>query len=148
MDRVRIQVLKRLTNARLPLRAFVDDAGADLFAAVKMSRRGDVLMYDTGLTFDIPPGWCLEVVPRSSVTKKRGLVLANSPGVIDSGYEGTVKVAFRIVSEDFEEYDVGDRIAQVMLRRVPQVEWIEIRDADDLIYGNGRGWGGFGSSGS
>jgi dUTP pyrophosphatase len=133
-------------HAVLPRRAREADAGLDLSAAeeahVKPGRR---TMVPTGLSVEIPEGHAGLVLPRSGLASRRGLTLANAPGLIDAGYRGEIVCA--VVNLDPSE-DVhvaaGDRIAQLVIVQVPDAEpvWAhELRASE-------RGTGGFGSSGT
>ena len=101
------------------------------------------MTYDTGIAFEIPKDYVGLVFPRSSVFKKT-LILKNSVGVIDSGYRGTIQVKFSSLRESNVIYDVGDRVAQIMIIPRPSVELEEVDELSDST----RGTGGFGSTGS
>lgn len=135
--KVKIRRLKE--DAVLPRYACVGDAGADVVAISK--RVTDKFVeYGTGLAFEIPESYVMLIFPRSSVSKK-DLVLANSVGVLDSGYRGELFIRFQKFGED--EYEVGDRVAQVMILPYPKVEFEE----GEILSDTDRGDGGFGSSG-
>ena len=118
---------------------FNNDEWMDLVAVSKRVTEKFV-EYGTGLSFEIPLGYVGLIFPRSSVSNK-DLVLANSVGVVDSGYRGEFLVRFKKLGN--EEYEVGDRIAQVVIMKLPE---IEIEEAVELS-SSARGEGGFGSSG-
>ncbi len=121
------------------------DAGADLYAAEDVSlESGTRAAVPTGIAVAIPEGYAGLVLPRSGRALKEGLGLANSPGLIDSGYRGEVKVV--VVNLDANSpIDIrrGDKIAQLVIQEVERGEWVVV---DDLP-GSPRGEGGFGSSG-
>ena len=96
----------------------------------------------TGLTIELPPGYEGQVRPRSGLALKHAITVPNSPGTVDPGYRGELRVI--LVNLGTEPYTVnaGDRIAQLVIARYEAVEWIE----GDLA-GSQRGAGGFGSSG-
>jgi dUTP pyrophosphatase len=99
----------------------------------------------TGLAIALPDGYAGFVQPRSGLAASRGITVVNSPGLIDSGYRGEVKVV--LLNTDREATFVaepGDRIAQLVVLAVPQVELVEV----DRLPGSSRGSGGFGSTGS
>ncbi len=98
--------------------------------------------YGTGLAIQIPKGYEAQIRPRSSISKK-SLVLINSPGTIDSDYTGELIVRFKVVDARNEIYNVGDRIAQLVIVPVPKVEFVEVQELDSTE----RGSGGFGSTG-
>lgn len=124
-----------------PTRAHKDDAGLDLRAAESVwIAYGCLCMVDTGTAVDIPKGHVGLLVARSSLCKK-GLMLANGVGIIDSGYHGTIKVPLLGVSADGIE--AGERIAQLVIVPIADVEPVEVEEFED----SERGEGGFGSTG-
>jgi len=129
----------------LPATAHNGDAGVDLYArenAMIPAKGGRVLM-PTGLAIAIPLGFAGFVVPRSGLALKHGITLVNTPGIIDSGYRGELKVVM-INTDPTVDYVVtrGDRIAQILIQRIETIEWNEVDNLD----GEDRG-GGFGHSG-
>lgn len=120
------------------------DAGADLVAtSIDMSRYGQVV-YGTGLAVEIPEGMVGLVFPRSSV-RNYDLSMSNSVGVIDSGYRGEIMATFNMKnpSESQEIYQVGDRIAQLVIVPVPLITYAETQELSETA----RGEGGHGSTG-
>ena len=115
--------------------------GAAAFDLVAVSRRGQV--FDTGLAFEIPPGYAMFVYSRSGMGFNENTRLSNCVGVIDSDYRGEVKV--KLARDDGRMVNawVGDRIAQAVIMRLPKVEFEEVRELSDTE----RGAGGFGSTG-
>jgi dUTP pyrophosphatase len=130
----------------LPSYAHPGDAGLDLASAVDVEiQPGDRAMVPTGLAVAIPEGYAGFVLPRSGLASKYGLTLANSPGLIDSGYRGEIVCA--VVNLDNERsvrIQRGDRIAQLVIVPVAAVEPLLV---EDLPHSE-RGRGGFGSSGT
>ena len=129
----------------LPATAHNGDAGVDLYArenALIPAKGGRILM-PTGLAIAIPLGFAGFVVPRSGLALKHGITLVNTPGIIDSGYRGELKVVM-INTDPTVDYLVtrGDRIAQLLIQRIETIEWNEVDNLD----GEDRG-GGFGHSG-
>lgn len=145
---MKVKIKKLHPDAVVPSYAKPGDAGMDLTAFSKKVENG-LYVYGTGLAFEIPPGFVGLVFPRSSISKKE-LTLANSVGVIDSGYRGEVCFKFRdVVRDDWDycdpfDYSVGDRIGQLIIMPYPQVEFEEVEELEDTE----RGDGGFGSSGN
>ena len=139
--------VRRLDDrARLPSRAFSDDAGLDLYALepVELSPGGRAAVR-TGIAVEIPPGQAGLVLPRSGLADRHGIALVNAPGLIDAGYRGELKVL--LLNTDRQatfEVQAGDRIAQLVLVRVEAPEPLEV----DELAASERGSGGFGSSGS
>ena len=129
----------------IPRYAKQGDAGADLYAAEDVSLEpGARAAVPTGISVAIPEGYAGLVLPRSGRALKEGLGLANSPGLIDSGYRGEVKVV--VVNLDASSpIDIrrGDKIAQLVIQEVERAEWDVVDDLPD----SPRGEGGFGSSG-
>ena len=145
---MKVNVKKLDSNAVVPTYAKHGDAGMDLTATSKSYDENGNVCYGTQLAFEIPNGFVGLLFPRSSNTKK-DLILGNSVGVIDSGYRGEVVFKFRelLPSErDIEfgprEYSIGDRIGQIVIMPVPQIEFNVV---DDLSTTD-RGVGGFGST--
>ena len=129
----------------LPATARNGDAGVDLYArenALIPANGGRVLM-PTGLAIAIPLGFAGFVVPRSGLALKHGITLVNTPGIIDSGYRGELKVVM-INTDSTVDYLVtrGDRIAQLLIQRIETIDWNVVDNLD----GEDRG-GGFGHSG-
>jgi dUTP diphosphatase len=138
---------KRLDpGAELPAAQHEGDAGLDLRAVVDIEvGPGERAMVPTGLATAIPEGHAGLVLPRSGLASKRGLTLANAPGLIDAGYRGEIVCA--VVNLDRTEavkIAKGDRIAQLVIVAVPSVapRWV------DELPETSRGTGGFGSTGA
>lgn len=119
------------------------DAGLDLTATSK-EENSLYIEYGTNLAIEIPEGYVGLLYPRSSISKYH-LVLANSVGVIDSNYRGEIKVRFKkTIDNSYENiYNVGDRVAQLIIMPYPSIELIEVTELSDTT----RGQSGFGSSG-
>lgn len=97
----------------------------------------------TGIFIGIPEGFEAEVRPRSGIAVKHGVTVLNTPGTIDADYRGEVKVILINLGEKPFEIKNGDRIAQMVFKRLARVEWKPVGSLDDT----GRGQGGFGSTG-
>ena len=132
-------------EGQLPASRHDGDAGLDLRSAVEtVVAPGERAMIPTGVAVAIPEGHAGLVLPRSGLASRRGLTLANAPGLIDAGYRGEVICAVvNLDPAEKVEIHVGDRIAQLVIVAVPEVTpaW-----AEDLP-GSARGDGGFGSTG-
>lgn len=139
--------VKRLDPAvELPAYAYEGDAGLDLRAneSVDIAPFERVLI-PTGLAISIPDGYAGFVQPRSGMALKRGLTIANTPGLIDAHYRGELKViAVNLDSQQTIHIERGERIAQLVIQQVPVVHLTEVDELDETD----RGSGGFGSSGS
>lgn len=138
--------IKRLDpEVELPRYAYAGDAGLDLRAnaEVEIPPHGRALI-PTGLAIAIPEGFAGFVQPRSGMALKRGLSIANTPGLIDSHYRGELKViAVNLDPEQPIVIERGERIAQLVIQAVPVVNLVEVDELDETD----RGAGGFGSSG-
>lgn len=139
--------IKRLDPAvELPTYAYSGDAGLDLRAneSVDLAPHERALV-STGLAVAIPDGYAGFVQPRSGMALKQGLSIANTPGLIDAHYRGELKiVAVNLDPERTVHIERGERIAQLVIQRVPVVELVEVDELDETD----RGAGGFGSSGT
>lgn len=142
---MKVNVKKLDSNAVLPTYARHGDAGMDLTATSKNYDEHGSVCYGTSLAFEIPRGFVGLLFPRSSNTKK-DLILANSVGVIDSGYRGEVVLKFKAALKDQhrmkEIYEIGDRIGQIIIMPYPQVEFNLV----DELSSSDRGVGAFGST--
>jgi len=139
--------IKRLDpSVELPTYAYLGDAGLDLRANEDVvlaphERR----LIPTGLAIAIPEGYAGFVQPRSGMALKRGLSMANTPGLIDAHYRGELKVvAVNLDNSEPITIRKGERIAQLVIQKVPVVMLQEVDELDETD----RGAGGFGSSGS
>ena len=140
-----VQIQRLDPDLPLPVPAHLGDAGLDLYAredAVIPARGGRLLM-PTGVAVAIPHGYMGLAVPRSGLALKHGITLVNTPGIIDSGYRGELKVVM-INTDPEHDYEVkrGDRVAQLIISRYDTVTWTEVNE----LSGFDRG-GGFGHSG-
>ncbi len=135
-----IKTKKLRENAVMPQRMNVGDAGFDLVAtSMRKDYEYGVVVFGTGLAFELSEGYAMFVYPRSSSYKHHAL-MANCVGVVDSGYRGEVHVMFRGLDC---EYEVGDRIAQAVIMPIPSVEYVEAEELSD----SERGANGIGSTG-
>jgi len=132
-------------RASLPVRAHIDDAGFDLVAIESHTLKpGERASIGTGLAIALPADHAALVVPRSGLAAKHGIGVVNGPGLIDAGYRGEVRVL--LINHDPNDafhIEPGDRIAQLVLIPVPQVDVLETQVLPDST----RGAGGFGSTG-
>jgi dUTP pyrophosphatase len=142
----RLEFTRLSKSATLPTRAHDGDAGLDLYAAEAATiAPGQRVSVGTGLAVAIPPGLAGLVVPRSGLALKHGIALVNSPGVIDSGYRGELRVLL-LNTDAAEEFKLapGDRVAQLLLTPIAAVNPLEADSLDSTT----RGDGGFGSTGA
>ncbi|TXG92666.1 dUTP diphosphatase [Rhodococcus rhodnii] len=129
----------------LPCRAHPGDAGVDLHATVSVTiEPGRRVMVGTGVAVALPFGTVGLIHPRSGLAARTGLSIVNTPGTVDAGYRGEIKVC--LINLDPETPIVierGDRIAQLVVQRVELVDFVEVAELDETS----RGAGGYGSSG-
>ena len=142
---IRVAVQRLDPTLALPVAAHAGDAGVDLYARedATIAAGGGRILMPTGLAVAIPLGYAGLVVPRSGLALKHGITLVNTPGIIDSGYRGELKVVM-INTDPVADYVVsrGDRVAQLLIQQIESVQWEEV----DQLSGEDRG-GGFGHSG-
>lgn len=154
---MKIKVKKLHENAVIPKYATSGSAGMDLTAVSRTVDKYGNLVYGIGLAFEIPKGYVGLIFPRSSVSRYL-LSMKNCVGVIDSDYRGEVTVKFGLFTHQFVErndkieadklcggdiYDVGDRVAQIVIIPIPEIEYEEAEELSETD----RGSGGYGSTG-
>lgn len=138
---MKVKIKKLHPRAVIPKYAKKDDAGMDLTAA-DIDYDTHHITYKTGLAVSIPEGYVGLLFPRSSIYKRRQF-LANSVGVIDSGYRGEIMLKLTR-SNDELEYCEGDRVGQIIIMPYPEVEFEEVKE----LPATQRGGAGFGSTGN
>lgn len=129
----------------VPAYAHPGDAGADLISAEALTLApGARALVGTGVRIALPDGYVAFVVPRSGLATKHGITIVNSPGTVDAGYRGELKVTLLNTDAD-NAYDIaiGDRIAQLIVMPVQQARFIPVETLPE----SARGEGGFGSTG-
>ncbi len=130
---------------QIPAYAQPGDAGADLRSAEALVLApGERSLVSTGVSFALPEGYAAFVVPRSGLAVKHGISIVNSPGTIDAGYRGEIKVPL-INLDPRESFEIvpGDRIAQLIVMPVSRAVFVQV----EQLPGSARGEGGFGSTG-
>ena len=146
---MKIKIKKLDSNAVIPTYAKPGDAAMDV-TAVSIKITPDYIEYGTGLAFEIPEDYVMLIFPRSSNSNK-DLVLANSVGVLDSGYRGELKLRFKYAFRQSDTnlliyankfYNVGDRVGQILIIPRPKIDFIEVDELSETE----RGEGGFGST--
>ena len=148
IDKVKVKVWREHESVKLPTYAKPGDACMDVYVdSVEIKPDGRVY-YHTGLHFKLPEDYEMEIRPRSSNTKTMA-VMQDAPGTLDEGYTGELMIVHRNLENPkvaIPQYTVGDRCAQILVRRREHIVWDEVSSVQDL--GNTeRGSGGFGSSG-
>ena len=155
---IKVPVKRLHKDAVIPSYAHSGDGGMDL-TSISVNRTGSFIEHGTGLAVAIPRGYVGLLFPRSSISKK-DLSLANAVGIIDQSFRGEIKLRFKnaivfseleieelgneILDQGYDEYNVGDKIGQIMIIPRPEVMFEEVDDLSDTE----RGGGGFGSTGN
>jgi dUTP pyrophosphatase len=141
---IELPIQRLRADAVVPSRAYAGDAGLDLAACERVELgAGERATVGTGLAVAIPEGYAGFVQPRSGLAAKHGITIVNTPGLVDSGYRGELKVI--LLNTDAHEpfvVEAGMRIAQLVVLEVPDVDPIEVDELPD----SQRGVRGFGSS--
>ncbi len=145
---LRVAFRRLVPEARVPERAHAGDAGYDLRSVEEAELRpGGRSVVGTGVSLAIPEGYAGLVLPRSGLAVRHGVSLVNTPGLIDSGYRGEIRVP--LINHDREEtfrVEPGMRVAQLVLVRAAGAAFEEVEFLETGT--DGRGQGGFGSSGA
>ena len=145
MERIDVLIMAR-DGAVIPDYATDHSSGVDLRAFVDepiVLQPFERALVPTGISIGIPNGFEAEVRPRSGIAHRHGVTVLNTPGTIDADYRGEVKVILINLGKEPFEIKKGDRIAQMVFKRLARVEWKPSISLDDT----GRGQGGFGSTG-
>jgi dUTP pyrophosphatase len=140
-----VPVVRLDPDLPLPAYAHPGDAGADLVTAVDVTLQpGERALVPTGIAMAVPEGYVALVHPRSGLAARHGLSIVNTPGTIDAGYRGEVKVLLvNLDPAEPIELRRGDRVAQLVIQRVEQVAFTEVEVLPESV----RGGGGYGSTG-
>ena len=144
---VRIRRLPHAADIELPSYATEGAAGADVRSAetgALVIEPGQRAAVPTGLVFEIPRGWEIQVRPRSGLAWRQGLTVVNAPGTIDSDYRGEVKVLMVNLGSEAVVVERGDRVAQLVLAPVHRATYFEV----EALAETDRAEGGFGSTGT
>ena len=165
---VTIQVEKCSEDTKIPTYARVGDAGMDIYSTEEVTLApGEKKLIGTGIKVAIPEGYEIEVVPKSGIALRTGLKVSNSPGIIDSGYRDEVKVivensepSIKDIEYTFDDnrnpviksilhgksytIEKGQKIAQIILKEVPMINFQEVKNISEI---SGDRGGGFGSTG-
>ena len=144
-ERVIVKVKRLVPEGLPPKQAKKGDAAFDLYSVVDYElRAGESYGVPTGIALEIPHGYEGQIRPRSGLALKNGITITNSPGTIDSGYRGEVRIIVHNLSREPFKISRGMRIAQIAIRPVPEVDFIEVEELEE----SDRGEGGFGSTGT
>jgi dUTP diphosphatase len=141
---IELPIQRLREEAIVPERAYTGDAGLDLASCERVELApGERSLVGTGLAVAIPEGYAGFVQPRSGLAARHGLMIVNSPGLVDSGYRGELRVV--LLNTDSSEpfvVEPGMRIAQLVVLPIPELELVEV----DELPASERGVRGFGSS--
>jgi len=138
-----VKVVNKSENG-LPSYETIGSAGCDVRSTHSATiNPGDKLLVKTGLYVEIPIGYEIQVRPRSGLAFKHGITVLNSPGTIDADYRGEIGVILINHGHEQAYLEDGERIGQLVLNKVEQIEWEQVLMLDDTK----RGSGGFGSTG-
>jgi dUTP pyrophosphatase len=138
-----VHVRRLRPDARIPDQAYNGDAGLDLSSCEQvLLPPGDRAVVPTGLAVEIPDGYAGFVQPRSGLAARHGIGIVNSPGLIDSGYRGEIRVILLNTGREAFSVEPGMRVAQLVVAPVATVRLVEV----DELTSSERGGRGFGSS--
>jgi len=148
IDPVVVQVKRKSGTEDIPLPEYMSEhaSGMDVRAAVEEPvslAPGEIKLVPTGLTIAVPPGFEVQVRPRSGLALKHGLMVVNSPGTIDADYRGEVCIILGNMSRETFVIERGLRIAQLVVQRVARAEWKICDELSETV----RSSGGFGHTG-
>lgn len=146
LDHVGVKVYREDETVKLPTYGKDGDACMDVYVHSIETKSDGRIVYHTGLHFRLPEDYEMEIRPRSSNTKTHA-VMQNAPGTLDEGYTGELMIVHRRIDKhDDPEYQVADRVAQILVRHREQIIWDEVETIEELGETE-RGAGGFGSTG-
>lgn len=141
-----IKIINQSTN-ELPAYATLGSSGMDIRAFITeplVLQPLERILVPTGLFVEIPLGYEIQIRPRSGLAIKQGITCLNTPGTIDADYRGEIKVILINLSKEPQTILPADRIAQMVVQKVEQVQWISVSELNE----SERGSGGFGSTGT
>ena len=139
-----VKVVAVHPEAKIPERATEGSSGFDLVSVEnKRIEPRQVVMVKTGLSMELPEGFEAQIRPRSGLAKNKGLTVANSPGTIDNDYRGEICVLLVNLTDTPQNIGFGDRIAQIVFQKLPEVYLQVVSDLEKTE----RNDGGFGSTG-
>lgn len=143
---MKVKIINKSKN-NLPFYATKGSAGMDVYSNEELKLEPlSTIIVKTGLFVKIPEGYEIQVRPRSGLSAKSKLRIANSPGTIDSDYLGEIGIIIDNISDTYYHLiKKGERIAQLVLKKVEQIEWEEVEEFSEITE---RNVGGFGSSGT
>lgn len=140
-----IKIVNKSTNT-LPSYATLGSSGMDIRAFIAepmVLQPSERALVPTGLFVEIPLGYEIQIRPRSGLAIKQGITCLNTPGTIDADYRGEIKVILINLSNEPQTIHPADRIAQMVVQKVEQIQWVQVDELNE----SERGSGGFGSTG-
>lgn len=143
---MKVQIINTSFNA-LPEYALVGDSGMDLRSDeddMVIILPGERTLIKTGLFVQLPDGYEFQIRPKSGMALKYGITVLNTPGSIDANYRGEIGVILHNASDRDYAISPGDKVAQMVLQKVPKVEWEEVEKLSET----NRGDGGYGHTGN
>lgn len=142
---LQIKMVKVDKDVPTPKYAHHDDAAMDIHSAEnQILNPGERKLISTGIKFETPEGYEIQIRPRSGLSLKNGIAVLNSPGTIDAGYRGVLGILLINHGKEAFEIKKGDRIAQIAFHKIITTELVEV---DEISEKTSRGKGGFGSTG-
>jgi dUTP pyrophosphatase len=142
-----VKILQLDKELSLPKYETDGSAGMDLYSTKNTwIIPGQISVISTGIAISLPKGYEAQIRPRSGLAAKHGITVVNAPGTIDSDYRGEIKIILTNLSRQQHQVLRGNRIAQMVINRVEQINWLPVETGLDLEQSE-RGSGGFGSTG-
>jgi dUTP pyrophosphatase len=142
---IEVKIINHSSNP-LPSYATAGSSGMDIRANLEMPKAlqpFERILISTGLFIELPAGYEAQIRPRSGLALKHGITCLNSPGTVDSDYRGEIKIILINLSQEEQVIQPGDRIAQMIIQKVEQIEWKETQELEVTV----RNAGGFGHTG-
>ncbi len=148
IKKVKVPIIRLDKSSNIPLPEYMTEtaSGADIYAAIEQPyvlTPGSIGLIPTGIAVAIPPGYEIQIRPRSGLAIKHGITVINAPGTIDSDYRGEIKVGLINLGRETFTISPGDRIAQMVLSPCFHIQWDTVSKLPDTQ----RGEGGFGHTG-
>lgn len=145
MSKLKLRIINQSPYS-LPSYATAGSSGMDLRAHLSAALSLQPMersLVPTGLFIELPQGYEAQIRPRSGLAIRQGLTCLNSPGTVDADYRGEIKIILINLSQQVQIIEPGDRIAQMVIQRVEQIEWLPVAELDETE----RNEGGFGHTG-